>query len=145
MNPVQLRRRCRLHARENVYDESGSEPLGWAIYTLSDPRDLREVRYVGQTTAPRRRFLQHLHHARLWLPHDLPWWIKQRKLRPLYTWMRELYGDDNRLPVMIVSEWATSGAQARTLERARIFDCLAQNHQLLNVESELLGDQIALL
>lgn len=144
-SPAQLRRRYRLHAREQLYDESGSEPVGWAIYTLSDPRDLREVRYVGQTSAPRRRFLQHLNHAQLWLPDELPWWIKQPKLRPLYTWIRTLYGDGHRLPVMVVSDWLPLSAQARMAERSRIFDLLAHRRQLLNVESEILGNQISLL
>jgi hypothetical protein len=129
---VQLRRRCRLHTRAQLYDESGSDPIGWAIYALSDPRDLREVRYVGQTTSPRRRFLQHLNHAQLSLPDELPWWLKQPKLRPLYTWIRELYADGDRLPVMVVSSWQTSITQARHAERARIYDCLTHGRQLLN-------------
>jgi hypothetical protein len=144
-NPSQLRRRYQHHTREQLYDKSESEPLGWAVYALSDPRDLHEVRYIGQTAAPRRRFLQHLNLARLWLPDELPWWIKQPKLRPLYTWMRKLYGDGSRLPIMVVSTWRTSSAEARTVERAQIFECLAQGHPLLNVESEILGKQIALL
>lgn len=43
-----------------LLDVSGMPPSGFAIYTLSDPRDLRHVRYVGQTRLPRRRLLQHL-------------------------------------------------------------------------------------
>ena len=38
-------------------------------------RDVRQVRYVGQTRDPRRRFSQHLNVARLWLPDELPWWV----------------------------------------------------------------------
>jgi hypothetical protein len=144
-NRAQLRWRYRFHTREQLYDESGSEPLGWAIYALSDPRDLRNVRYVGQTTAPRRRFLQHLNHAQLWLPDELPWWIKQPKLRPLYTWVRDLYADGNRLPVMIIRTWQATVAQARDAERAHIFYCLAGGGELLNVESEILGDKLSLL
>jgi hypothetical protein len=142
---AQLKSRCRVHTRHQLYDDSAGEATGWAIYTLSDPRDLRDVRYVGQTAAPRRRFLQHLNHAQLWLPDERPWWIKQPKLRPLYSWIRELYADGNRLPVMVVSEWLASVAEARTAERAQIFQCLARRHSLLNVESELLGEQISLL
>jgi len=144
-NSAQLRRRYRVHAREQLFDESGATPEGWAIYTLSDPRDMRDVRYVGQTNAPRRRFLQHLNHAQLWLPDELPWWIKHPKLRPLYHWVRTLYSDGNRLPVMAISAWATSVAEARTAERAQIFECLAHRRLLLNVESEILRDQIPLL
>ena len=55
----------------------------YTIYTLSDPRDLRQVRYVGQTSAPRRRLLQHLNAARLWLPDERPWWIKDEKAAPV--------------------------------------------------------------
>lgn len=43
-----------------LYDDSGARAAGVAIYSLSDPRDLRAIRYVGQTAAPRRRLLQHL-------------------------------------------------------------------------------------
>jgi hypothetical protein len=143
--PAQLRRRCRFHVREQLYDESGAEPAGWAIYTLSDPRDLRDVRYVGQTSSPRRRFLQHLNHAQLSLPDELPWWIAVPKLRPLYTWIRTLYADGDRLPVMVVCSWQNSIAQARHAERARIYDCLTCGRQLLNVEMEILGAQITLL
>jgi hypothetical protein len=189
--PAQLRRRYRQHTRDQLYDESGCAQLGWAIYTLSDPRDLREVRYVGQTNAPRRRFLQHLNHAQLWLPtpplsqgsdkgldgawtrvreasrshallreYDSPSprecrdariarsdaeYYQQPKLRPLYTWIRMLYRDGNRLPVMVISAWLPSSVQARTAERAYIFDGLARQRPLLNFESEILGEQIALL
>ena len=142
---AQLRRRYRIHAREQLYDESGCEPSGWAIYTLSAPRDLRDVRYVGHTTAPRRRFLQHLNHAQLWLPDEIPWWIKAPKLRPLYTWIRKLHAEGNRLPVMVISAWQPSVSKARDAERDQIFDCLARRRSLLNVESEILGNQISLL
>jgi hypothetical protein len=136
--PAQLRRRFRAHAEAQLYDESGVPAEGLAIYTLSDPRDIRDVRYVGQTSAPRRRFLQHLNHAKLWLPDELPWWIKQPKLRPLYTWVRELYRDECRLPVMVVTTWTTSVAEARVTERARILEFLARRRPLLNVETEIL-------
>jgi hypothetical protein len=142
---AQLKSRWRVHAHRQLYDDLADEAKGWAIYTLSDPRDLREVRYVGQTAAPRRRFLQHLNHAQLWLPDERPWWIKQPKLRPLYAWIRDLYADGDRLPVMVVTEWLASLAEARTAERAQIYQCLAGRRSLLNVESELLGEQMSLL
>jgi len=56
------------HTRTNLYDESGVSEARVAIYCLSDPRDIRDVRYIGQTCAPRIRFLQHVNAARLWLP-----------------------------------------------------------------------------
>lgn len=139
-----LRRRFRLHAQTEIYDDSKTPPDRLAIYTLSDPRDIRDARYVGQTRAPRRRFLQHLNHAQLWLPDELPWWVKQPKLRPLYTWVRELYRDQYRLPVMVISAWAATPREARAAERARIFTCLADQLPLLNVETELLRERIPL-
>ncbi len=141
-SPAQLRRRIRAHAKAQLYDESCVPNEGIAIYTLSDPRDIRDARYVGQTSAPRRRFLQHLNQAQLWLPDALPWWVKQRKLRPLYTWVRELYRDEYRLPVMVVTAWAATVAEARATERARIFEYLARRQALLNVETEILRGRV---
>ncbi|HTL90775.1 MAG TPA: hypothetical protein VL176_00435, partial [Steroidobacteraceae bacterium] len=83
----QLRRRLRLH----LYDESGMTPDGIAIYSLADPRHVRASRYVGQTAYPRCRLMQHVRTARLWLPDETPWWVKRPQLRPLYSWIRELY------------------------------------------------------
>jgi hypothetical protein len=142
---TQLRRRFHAHTEAQLYDESGVPPEGFAIYTLADPRDIRGVRYVGQTSGPRRRFLQHLNSARLWLPDELPWWIKQPTLRPLYTWIRELYREEWRLPVMVVTAWASSVAEARVTERARIFEYLGHRRPLLNVETEILRGQVPLL
>jgi hypothetical protein len=145
LNAAQLRRRFSLHTLNELYDDSSTQPGGLAIYTLSDPRDIRDVRYVGQTRAPRRRFLQHLNQAHLWLSDELPWWVKQPKLRPLYTWVRELYRDQYRLPVMVISAWAATVKEARVAERARICACLANRLPLLNVETENLQGRIPLL
>src|SRR5271155_610208 len=95
--------RMRRHIRAELYDDSGGSARGIAIYTLSDPRSIRDVRYVGQTQSPARRFAQHLYAARLWLPDEVPWWVKSAKLRPLYTWIRQLYADGRRMPVMVIS------------------------------------------
>jgi hypothetical protein len=133
------------HVKVQLYDESGAPPDGTAIYSLSDPRDIREARYVGLTGHPRRRFLQHLNAARLWLPDEIPWWIKSPKLRPLYQWMRALYQDQQRLPVMVINEWTATVAQARIAERRWIFECLAKQRDLLNVEQEILGRQRPLI
>ena len=134
--------RQRLSAQ--LYDDSGVAPGGIAIYTLSDPRELREIRYVGQSAAPRRRLLQHLRLARLWLPDEVPWWVPSARLRPLYLWIREIYRDGGRLPVMVIGEWVEP-AQARLAERAQICRCLARQLPLLNFEMELLGRQRLLL
>ncbi len=142
LTKAQLARRIRNHQH---YDESGVAPREFAIYTLSDPRDLRGVRYVGQTGAPRRRLLQHLNTARLWLPDELPWWVKSPKLRPLYEWIRELHRDEFRLPAMVICAWEETASAARLAERAQIFSCLERRLPLLNVESQILGRQIVLI
>jgi hypothetical protein len=140
-----LARYFRKHVDAQLYDDSGSAPQGSAIYFLSDPRDIRQIRYVGQTSAPRRRFLQHLNTAMLWLPDEKPWWLKSPKLRPLSDWIRQLYQDEQRLPVMVVTAWVPTAAQARIAERARIYECLQLRLQLLNVEMKILGRQMPLL
>jgi len=127
-----------------LYDESGAVPGGVAIYTLADPRELRTVRYVGQTLAPRRRLLQHIRTARLWLPHERPWWVRSPRLRPLYDWIRALFEDDGRLPVMIVCAWVAPEL-ARLTERTRICECLAGEQPLLNFEAQLRRRQPLLL
>jgi hypothetical protein len=142
---AQLARRIRAHVGVELYDDSGMSPARVAIYSLADPRDLRHVRYVGQTTRPRQRFCQHLHVARLWLPEDRPWWVKTPHLRPLYGWIRELYRDDLRLPTMLISAWLDSPSEARLAERARIHECLAARMALWNVETEILGRQMPLV
>jgi hypothetical protein len=126
-------------------DESGQSAEGVAIYTLSDPRDVRAVRYVGQTRSPCRRFLQHINNARLWLPEqdDSAWWIRLPKQRPLYRWIRELHREEYRLPAMIVAQWV-GDELARSAERNHIEHCLAHELALLNFEAELAGRQLPL-
>jgi hypothetical protein len=145
LTKVQVGRHLRRHTGVHLYDDSGVVPEGTAIYSLSDPRDVREVRYIGQTNVPRRRFLQHLNTAKLWLPDELPWWVKSPKLRPLYHWIREMYRDERRLPVMVVTAWVETVSDARLAERSRIYECLEKRLQLLNVETEILGRQIPLV
>jgi hypothetical protein len=142
---AQLGRHIRRHVHTQFYDDSGVAPLGTAIYSLSDPRDIRQVRYVGQTNAPKRRFLQHLNTAKLWLPDEMPWWVKSLQLRPLYEWIRDIYRDERRLPVMVVTAWVETVSAARVAERTRICECLEKRLPLLNVEAEILGRQIPLL
>lgn len=142
----QLTRYIRRHLDSHLLDDSATPPAqGTAIYSLSDPRDVKQIRYVGQTTGPRRRYLQHMNTARLWLPDGLPWWVSSPKLRPLYEWLRMLHREELRLPVMVISAWTENPKQARVLERARIFECLEQRLPLLNFEAELEGRQIPLL
>jgi len=145
VDAASLNRLVRRRAAQLLIDESGAESVGTAIYSLTDPRDLRTPRYIGQTRAPRRRLLQHIAQARLWLPDERPWWIKEPKLRPLYDWLRELHRDEGRLPAMVVSEWVPEGSDARAVERARILDGLSRQWPLLNYEVEVQGRQIALL
>jgi hypothetical protein len=141
---AQLQRALRRRLSTQLYDTSGEPPCGIAIYWLADPRALREIRYVGQSAAPRRRLLQHLSVARLWLPDELPWWVRSPRLRPLYCWIRELYRDDARLPVMVVCAWVEAAA-ARVAERNEICACLARQLPLLNAEGELRRRQPRLL
>ena len=132
----EVARHIRLHVQRELYDESAAAvAAGIAIYSLSDPGELLQLRYIGQTGSPRRRFMQHLHTARLWLPADRPWWVKSAKLRPLYEWIRAIYRQDLRLPTMVVWEWLDDRGRARVAERARICEALSRGHPLLNIEA----------
>jgi hypothetical protein len=126
--PHSLRWRLRLH----LFDESAAPSTGTAIYSLADPRSVRLSRYIGQTAQPRRRLLQHVRTARLWLPDEKPWWVRAPRLQPLYGWIRQLYQQEGRLPVMVVHDWVEV-QQAHAAERARILACLEQQLPLLNV------------
>jgi hypothetical protein len=141
------KRRLGRYIRERLpdllLDESGGG-AGVAVYTLSDPRDLRCVRYVGQTRAPRRRLMQHIQTARLWMPEELPWWFGSPKLRPLYDWIRELHREEYRLPTMLITGWSQSIAGARLAERELILTHLGRRQELLNVEREILDRQMPL-
>lgn len=132
-------RACRLH---NIVDQTGTEPGEVAIYALLDPRDIEAVRYVGQTRSPTSRYAQHFNTARLWLPDELPWWVQKPELRPLYTWMRELYRDGGRLPVMFVVGWTTAEL-ARSDERRFIRAYLDAGLALLNIEAERRARRVA--
>ena len=134
----------RTRVAAHLFDEARGSVGTTAIYTLSDPREVAAVRYVGQTRAPRRRFLQHLGAARLWLPDETPWWIRSLRIRPLYTWIRELYNDGERLPVMVVRA-RVDEAGARAAECALIKACLVERCALLNREAEIEGPQLLLL
>jgi hypothetical protein len=145
LTQAELNRAVRARIGQLLFDASGMPPEGTAIYALADPREAREPRYIGQTRAPRRRLLQHVAQARLWLPAERPWWIREPRLRPLYDWIRDLHRDGGRLPVMMVVEWVREGDDARVVERARIHEGLSRNLPLLNYEREVLDRQIALL
>jgi hypothetical protein len=140
----ELLRAVRYRSASHIVDLSGTEPDECAIYTLSDPRELRNVRYVGQTRCPPRRYLQHLTAARLWLPDTLPWWIKRPELRPLYQWLRELYLDEARLPAMAVVGWSQAD-EALAEERNHICEQLRQQSLLLNREAKTFKGQPHLL
>ena len=142
---VQVARQLRSHVRLALFDDSGTDPGAYATYFLSDPRDTRRARYIGQTGAPRRRFLQHLANANLWMPDETPWWVKSPQLRPLSTWIRDLYREECRLPVMVLTGWQANVIEARRAERARIYECLERGEALLNIEGENLGAQLVLI
>jgi hypothetical protein len=130
---IQLRRRLPLFLMGDGSEEAGEV----AVYTLSDPRDLRDVRYVGQTRSPRSRYRQHVNKSCPWLPDEMPWWFKAPKDRPLHEWIRELHRDGARLPVMIIVSWHPDIPAARAAERALIFQCLEQELRILNVEAQI--------
>ncbi len=138
----QLAQHIRSRVATHIVEDPGVVRESVAIYSLCDPRDIFDVRYIGQTTAPKRRFFQHIHTSRLWLPDEVPWWIKSPQLRPLYDWIRELHRDDNRLPVMHVTRWVGSVREARVVEREHICEQLSRGGQLLNAEFEVLGRQL---
>jgi hypothetical protein len=143
LSQVQVSRLIRARLGQLLVDDSSTSPGQAAQYILSDPRDLRCVRYIGQTLAPRRRLLQHLNAGRVWIPDELPWWVKNPELRPLYEWIRGLFRDGLRLPVMIITEWTTA-PEARAIERQRILEALSQGQPLFNVEARGANQQMAL-
>ena len=145
MTRTQLGYRIGRHVECELYDDSRVVAEGTAIYSLADPRELRLTRYIGQTGCPGRRFLQHLRTARLWIPDERPWWVREPRLRPLYEWIRELHRDDGRLPAMVIHNWVATTRAARLEERTRIHDSLANHLPLLNVEHEILGSQMPLI
>jgi hypothetical protein len=127
-----IRRRLRLL----LNDDSKGERAGIAIYTLADPRDVRCVRYVGQTRDPARRYQQHVRTARLWMAAETPWWVRLPRLRALYVWIRQLYADDMRLPFMLVIDWCGDAAVARRKEREFVERYANLKMPLLNFEAE---------
>jgi hypothetical protein len=132
MRDLRLAGRIQRGRQHNVLDQTGCGPGDVAIYTLSDPRDIEAVRYVGQTRNPVSRFSQHLNTARLWLPDELPWWVKREQWRPLYTWIRQLYREDGRLPLMVIVAW-TIAELANSDERRFVSAFVAEKLPLLNV------------
>ena len=79
------------------------------------------------------------------MPDETPWWVKAPKMRPLSAWIRDLYNDGYRLPVMVIGAWVDTASEARVAERARIYECLERRLRLLNVETEILGRQMPLV
>ncbi len=144
LSEAQLRQHVRRSLGALLVDESGELAQGVAIYSLSDPRDLRTVCYIGQSADPRRRLLQHINAARLWLPDERPWWVRSPRLRPLYSWIRAIFHDGGRLPALLVRAWVNADT-ARVAERAHICACLERQLPLLNYESERLQRQLQLL
>jgi len=132
----EISRSIRTRRAAHILDVTGTEPADAAIYALADPRDLELVRYIGQTRYPHARFLQHMSAAQLWLPDEVPWWVKSPRLRPLYHWIRELYADEQRLPIMLIVAW--TGAQlARQEEGRHIREYLRHQKPLLNSETDI--------
>jgi hypothetical protein len=133
---LEISRSIRLRSAAHILDATGTAMNQAAIYALTDPRDLELVRYIGQTRNPRARYLQHMNEARLWLPEELPWWVKAPHLRPLYHWIRELYADEHRLPIMMIVAW-TAANLARQEEGRHIREYLRHQKPLLNSETAI--------
>jgi hypothetical protein len=131
----EISRSIRRRSAAHILDAAGSEPSEAAIYALTDPRDLEQVRYIGQTRSPPSRYRQHLNEARLWLPDEVPWWIKSPRLRPLYGWIRQLYADEQRMPIMMIVAW-TESRLARQEEGRHIREYLRHQKPLLNFEKD---------
>lgn len=135
VTPAEITRRLRREVGVLVCDDSQRPPEGIALYTLSDPRDVRAVRYVGQSRAPARRYGQHVRAACLWLCVPTPWWVRRPHLVPLYTWIRALHEDGARLPFMLVTHWVPALEQARALEQSLIAAHRAAGCALFNCEA----------
>lgn len=127
--------RLRRHLGVLICDTSDAERVGVALYTLSDPRDVRAVRYVGQSSAPTRRYRQHVRAACLAQDGARPWWLRQPHLGPLHEWIRALHADGGRLPFMLITNWAPSVAAARLLEQSLITAHRAAGCALFNCEA----------
>lgn len=130
-------RRCQPHL---LGDESGtSVPDGRAIaiYSLTDPRDLRTSRYIGQTRQPARRHLQHLRGAQPWRidQGEEFWWHTPPRFRALYAWIRDLWQAEALLPALLVHEWVPTLRDARYTERRRIADGIGAGLALFNIEA----------
>jgi len=139
---VEISRRIRSAVALHVLDTTDGQENEAAIYALSDPRDVEQVRYIGQTRSPRKRFLQHMHEARLWHPDETPWWVKSLQLRPLYHWIRELYAEEGRMPMMLIVAW-TEARLARQEEGRHIREYLRHQKPLLNSESRTFARKCA--
>jgi hypothetical protein len=127
--------RLRRHLGMLICDTSDAEQVGVALYALSDPRDVRAVRYVGQSTAPARRYRQHVRTACLGHDRQGPWWVRQAHLGPLHEWIRILHADGGRLPFMLITHWVPSVDAARLLEQSLITAHRAAGCALLNCEA----------
>ena len=131
----ELALRLRRQLSALICDASDGERAGVALYTLSDPREVRAVRYVGQSRAPMRRYRQHVRAACLALDAAAPWWVRQPHLGPLHEWIRALHADGGRLPFMLITQWVPSVAAARLLEQSLITAHAVAGCALLNFEA----------
>jgi hypothetical protein len=119
-----------------IGDESGEGGGEVAIYTLSDPRDVRAAVYVGMTAAPARRYLQHVRLAsgyRSAVSEDL-WWVRNPERLALHRWISELYERESLLPFMLVHAWVAA-IEARRAERRQIGMFMQRGLNLFNSEA----------
>ncbi|MCU0867502.1 MAG: hypothetical protein MUC36_27280 [Planctomycetes bacterium] len=66
-------------------------------------------------------------------------------LRPLYEWLRELWSEGERLPVMVVVAWVPEDGRPLLAERELIHELLSRGLPLLNIEAARAGWQRSLL
>jgi len=140
---IARRQQAFLLADESAGYDLGEDHPRIAIYSLADPRALRSPRYIGQTTDPARRHLQHLRNAQPWevAGSDHAWWHTPHRLLALYAWIRDLWQAEQLLPCLLVHEWVTSPLAAQVAERRRIADGVCRGMALFNFEARRLRDQ----
>jgi hypothetical protein len=111
-NRDQFLLRVRRQIDSHLVDWSGKRAGTFAVYGLTDAPDSDPIDYIDITVNPQRRLLQHWMAARLWQSQRSADRITSSTLRPLCHWIRDLYEQQQRLPVMVIYEWLPNLAAA---------------------------------
>lgn len=96
----------------HILDLSPKRSGAFAVYGLAEDGNRERVQYLDFTVNPQRRLLQHWMSPRLWLSRRAADRITSSTLQPLCHWIRALYEQKQRLPVMAIYEWLPSLSQA---------------------------------